>query len=137
MSGSGSGDGGGAAGGATTHIFVYGTLMEGGGATALLRGCVRVGPGTVRGTLYDLDGEFPVLMLAGPDRIHGEVWRCPAGVLLELDRYEGVAAGLFRRVAVQVGPHACWSYVAGPRLGRRLTPDRRISGGRWQPADPG
>jgi gamma-glutamylcyclotransferase (GGCT)/AIG2-like uncharacterized protein YtfP len=138
MSGSGAeGDGGGgpAGGGGATHVFVYGTLMEGGGAGAFLRGCARLGPGTVRGTLYDMDGEYPALMLAGTDRVHGEVWRCPARVLAELDRYEGVAEGLFRRVAVQVGRHACWSYVAGPRLGRRLTLARRVPGGRW-PVDP-
>lgn len=106
------------------HLFVYGTLKSGGAAEQLLHGCQRVATGRVRGTLYDL-GEFPALLLRGQDPVPGEVWRCPAERLQELDRYERVESGLFRRAAVQVGDYACWVYVAGPRLGPELIPEAR------------
>jgi gamma-glutamylcyclotransferase (GGCT)/AIG2-like uncharacterized protein YtfP len=116
--------------GRTTHLFVYGTLRSGGGAAGLLRGCEHVGTGTVAGTLYDL-GAYPALVLDGEGRVEGEVWRCPAKALARLDEYEGVPEGLYRRVAVQVGGADCWTYVAGPALRSRLTPERRIRSGRW------
>jgi gamma-glutamylcyclotransferase (GGCT)/AIG2-like uncharacterized protein YtfP len=118
-----SGGGGGAhshahsGGGAHSHSHAH---SGGGAGERLMRGCVKVGEGHVKGTLYDL-GDFPALMLAGSQRVRGEIWRCPAERLQELDRYEGVEEGLFRRVGVRVGETACWVYVAGPRLGARLT----------------
>jgi len=118
------------------HIFVYGTLRRGVAASPLMERCELVGPATVTGTLYDIDGEFPALVLAGNGRVHGEVWRCPADILPELDRYEGIDDRLFRRVALRAGGIACWTYVAGPALAARLQPDRRIPGGRWPPAEP-
>ena len=63
--------------------------------------------------------------------VHGEVWRCPAPVLRELDRHEGVADGLFRRVAVEAAGVVCWTYVAGPRLGPLLRPESIIASGSW------
>src|SRR5690606_24268332 len=78
------------------HLFTYGTLRRGvGAADTLLRRCERVGGAAVPGTLYDIDGRFPALVLAGTHRVEGDVWRCPADVLPDLDRYEGVAHGLF------------------------------------------
>ena len=59
------------------------------------------------------------------------MWRCPVTLLRVLDRYEGIVEGLFRRVAVEVGERACWTYVAGPRLGPRLRPDAVIESGSW------
>lgn len=112
------------------HLFSYGTLMSGGAAAARqLADCERVGPATVQGTLFDT-GPYPALLLAGTDRVEGEIWRCPAWVLPRLDRYEGVADGLFRRVGLRVDGVACWVYVAGPALGPRLTPDSRTQSGR-------
>lgn len=109
------------------HLFAYGTLRDPDHAPAreLLHGCQRVGDATVRGVMYDA-GEYPALVLDGTGPVHGVVWRCPADLLPELDRYEGAAERLFQRVALRVGDTACWLYVAGPRLGEYLTPDRRI-----------
>lgn len=112
------------------HLFTYGTLRRGGAAAELLDGCELVGTGAVAGTLYDIDGAYPALVLAGAGRVEGEIWRCPVDVLPRLDAYEGVAEGLFRRVGVRAGDRACWTYVAGPRLARRLMPDRRVEAGR-------
>lgn len=115
------------------HLFIYGTLRSArshGVGRELLRECELVGPGTVRGTLYDT-GDYPALLLGGGDQVEGEVWRCPASLLRVLDRYEATEEGLFRRAAVRVGEYACWVYVAGPRLGPRLRPEARIESGSW------
>jgi gamma-glutamylcyclotransferase (GGCT)/AIG2-like uncharacterized protein YtfP len=105
------------------HLFTYGTLRGGEGAAGeVLEGCRLVGRGTVRGTLYDL-GEYPALVLAGDHPVEGDIWWCPADVLPDLDRYEGVDDGLFRRVGARVGELACWVYVAGPALAPRLLPE--------------
>jgi gamma-glutamylcyclotransferase (GGCT)/AIG2-like uncharacterized protein YtfP len=120
------------------HLFVYGTLRSGGAAAGLLDGCHRVGDATVGGILYDVDGRFPALVVYGDSPVHGEVWRCPADLLLHLDRYEGTAAGLFRRVAVEAVADGtllpCWTYTAGHALSRKLSLDRRIESGDWRTA---
>jgi gamma-glutamylcyclotransferase (GGCT)/AIG2-like uncharacterized protein YtfP len=118
------------------NLFVYGTLRAGGSAAGLLDGCEWLGRATVHGILYDIDGRFPALVLYGEDSpVHGDVWRCPARFLPSLDRYEGVAEGLFRRVAAEVdtagGRTPCWLYTAGPALSRKLSFDRRIVSGEW------
>lgn len=113
------------------HLFVYGTLAGDGAAAGMLDGCERVGDAVVDGTLFDIDGEYPALMLAGADRVHGELWRCSAEHIHALDRYEAVERGLFRRVGVEVEGTGCWAYVAGPTLAKRLRPERRIRSGRW------
>ncbi len=99
----------------------------------LLRGCECVGTFRIAGALYDINGAFPALVLDGSGEVEGEVWRCPAGVLPRLDRYEGVAAGLYARVRVRAGEHDCWTYVAGPALAHLLTPELRIPSGVWAP----
>lgn len=111
------------------HLFAYGTLRSvdaSPAARALLSRCERVGEAEVRGTLYDL-GEYPALLPSGDDRVPGTIWRCPVDLLPELDRYEGTAERLFRRIGMRAGDHACWVYVAGPKLGPRLTPSARIT----------
>lgn len=114
-------------------LFAYGSLRSVESAPAareLLTDCDRVTDGTVAGIMYDM-GDFPALVLGGPDRVRGVIWRCPAARLPALDEYEGTASGLFRRIAVQVGPYACWVYVAGPKLGPRLLPEARITAEDW------
>lgn len=113
------------------HLFVYGTLRDGGRNARMLAGCAFVRAATTPGTLYDIGGEYPALMLYGELPVRGEIWRCPADLLLRLDAFEGVDDGLFRRVGLEVDGIPCWTYVAGPRLARRLTPDARVLGGEW------
>lgn len=120
----------------TFNLFVYGTLRSDGHSASLLHGCELVSRGTVRGTLYDIDGRFPALLRYGSDTVHGEIWRCPSDLLARLDRYEGTEEGLFRRIADETeiadGRRIpCWLYAAGPALSHRLTPERRINSGRW------
>lgn len=113
------------------HLFVYGSLRSTGSAVDKLVNSQLIGPGTVGGVLYDMDGEYRALVLYGNTPVQGEVWRCPAELLTSLDEYERVDEGLFRRVGVEVRlengtTQGCWTYVAGPRLSRKLTPARRI-----------
>jgi gamma-glutamylcyclotransferase (GGCT)/AIG2-like uncharacterized protein YtfP len=119
----------------TFNLFVYGTLRRGDVAEDVLHGCDWLGEATVAGVLYDIDGRFPALLLYGDALVHGELWRCPAALLPELDAYEGAADGLFRRVGVEVTAGdeavACWTYAAGPALSRRLVSERRVASGRW------
>ena len=114
----------------TFNLFAYGTLRSD-APDGLLDGCERVGTGVVRGTLYDT-GSYPALLLTGNDPVPGVIWRCPYHRLPDLDRYEGTADGLFRRAAVEVEGHACWVYVAGPKLGPRLVPEARVHTAREQ-----
>ncbi|MEJ2503344.1 MAG: gamma-glutamylcyclotransferase [Gemmatimonadota bacterium] len=109
------------------HLFAYGTLRDARDSPGreLLRGCERLGRATARGTLFDL-GAYPAALLSGDDPIAGTLWRCPASRLGRLDRYEGVADGLFRRIGARIAGYPCWVYVAGPRLAPRLTPDARV-----------
>ncbi|MFW6079366.1 MAG: gamma-glutamylcyclotransferase family protein [Gemmatimonadota bacterium] len=114
------------------HIFVYGTLRDGEHAGRLLHDCERLGAAQVTGMLFDA-GAFPAMILAGRGRVHGELWRCPPDAVARLDDYEGTDVGLFRRVGLRVDGVPCWTYVAGPALASRLTPDRRIESGAWPP----
>ena len=117
------------------HLFVYGTLRSNGAGTSLLTEGELLGEGSVGGMLYDVDGAYPALVLYGNTPVRGEVWKCAAVMLESLDEYEGVAEGLFRRIGVEVQmadgtTQGCWTYTAGPRLARKLTPSRRIDA--WQ-----
>lgn len=112
------------------HLFVYGTLRSSGAAAALLANCERIAAAEVGGVLYDIDGEYTALVLYGNSPVAGEIWRCPSELLPEIDAYEGVDEGLFRRVGVSVRQPAgrdvaCWTYVAGPAIARKLVPARR------------
>jgi gamma-glutamylcyclotransferase (GGCT)/AIG2-like uncharacterized protein YtfP len=122
----------------TFNLFVYGTLRSGGSAAARLSACEKVADGTIGGTLYDIEGRFPALVHYGTDPVPGEIWRCPADMLLELDAYEGTTSGMFRRIAAGVLTTAgeavsCWLYTAGPALSRQLTPANRVEGRTWRP----
>jgi gamma-glutamylcyclotransferase (GGCT)/AIG2-like uncharacterized protein YtfP len=115
------------------HLFVYGTLQSGGSAASLLRDCELIAQGSIGGVLYDIDGQYRALVMYGSTPVYGEVWRCPAELLPLLDSYERVDDGLFRRIGAYASvegsaePVACWTYVAGPALSRKLIPARRIA----------
>ncbi len=113
----------------TFFLFAYGTLLGAGAGSHLLQGCLHSGRAQVNGILYDIDGEYPALVLYGEQPVAGELWRCPWQRLARLDEYEGVGVGLFRRVAVEVKHEngdriASWIYVAGPKLAHKLSPAR-------------
>ena len=57
-------------------------------------------------------------------------------MLPRLDAFERVDDGVFRRVGLEVdtsaGVVACWTYVAGPALTRKLVPAQRVE--KWPTA---
>src|SRR5688572_536334 len=113
------------------HLFVYGSLRRNGSAASHMSAAEWVGPATVGGILYDIDGAYNALVVYGATPVKGEVWKCPASMLSMLDEYEGVEESLFRRVGVEVtladgSVVGCWAYVAGPKLSRKLIPARRV-----------
>jgi gamma-glutamylcyclotransferase (GGCT)/AIG2-like uncharacterized protein YtfP len=102
------------------YLFVYGTLMPGCEPAAMRETCAGmeiIGPGTVRGVLYDL-GSYPGIV-EGEGSVRGVVVRVPAGAWPALDRYEGCPGcddGLFRRIRTTATLDSgqsleCWIYV--------------------------
>ena len=91
----------------STLLFVYGTLKRGCSNHHLLAGQTFVGtartpPGF---SLYNLGG-YPGIAPKSDDRtgVVGEVWSVDASGLEELDRFEGVHEGLYRRTPLPLMP---------------------------------
>lgn len=112
-------------------VFVYGTLMRGEPAHALLGdaqlvGVVRTEP---RYTLVLLDG-YPGLVDAGDTAVGGELYQLPddEARLRELDRYED-APELYQRELRSFGEHEAWVYLLRPEhaAGRPV-----IASGDWR-----
>ena len=89
------------------RVFVYGTLKRGGGNHAYLAGQQFIGaahtpPGF---TLFSL-GDYPGMVRAPDDTagVAGELWAVDVCCLLRLDELEGVAEGLYARVAIKLAP---------------------------------
>ena len=88
-------------------LFVYGTLKRGcsnhhhlAGQTFV--GVARTAPGY---RLVDLGG-YPGIVASAVDRegVVGEVWSVDPVALQRLDAFEGVPAGLYRRVPIRLLP---------------------------------
>jgi gamma-glutamylcyclotransferase (GGCT)/AIG2-like uncharacterized protein YtfP len=83
---------------ATSGVFVYGTLRRGGSNHFRMQGAEFMTEATVRGRLYGIDW-YPGLVLDDSgDRIIGEIYQVSAGILLELDAFEGPE---YRRVMAE------------------------------------
>ncbi len=110
----------------TNQIFVYGTLLR--GVPSAMAGYLErqgryLGEAELPGYLLDL-GSYPGLVYE-PDsaaQVYGQVFALddPAGILAELDRYEGIdpqapEAGEYRRALLPVLREGraveCWAYV--------------------------
>ncbi len=76
--------------GATTAIFVYGTLLQGEGNHDLLARAEFLGPMRTapRFSLHDLGG-FPGLVAGGEHAVEGEVYIIGPDTLARLDQLEG------------------------------------------------
>jgi gamma-glutamylcyclotransferase (GGCT)/AIG2-like uncharacterized protein YtfP len=126
------------------YLFAYGTLQPGlapksmAQATAKLR---AVGPGFVRGVLYDL-GHYPgaIADASATGKISGTVMELPddSDVLRALDDYEGFDpqspdTSEFVREQQEVGLASggtlmCWFY----RYNRKIDAARVFPSGEWQ-----
>lgn len=115
-------------------VFVYGTLRRGASrdAEAFFPGAKFLGCGRVRGVLYDL-GDYPGLHLNdSAGWVVGEIVGVSKEALAEFDDWEGIDAGLYRRVRVTVerpddSPLTTWIYeITDACEGRPV-----ISSGDW------
>jgi gamma-glutamylaminecyclotransferase len=88
-------------------LFVYGTLKRGCCNHRYLADQTFVGTARTQAgyRLYDLGG-YPGIAAHGDDRegVVGEVWSVSDQALIELDRFEGVHEGLYRRVPIPLQP---------------------------------
>jgi gamma-glutamylcyclotransferase (GGCT)/AIG2-like uncharacterized protein YtfP len=96
-------------------VFVYGTLRRGGvrAMPDLFPAARFVGPGTVKGSLYDL-GEYPGLSLdESGSTVTGEVYEVDDEILRQLDEIEATTFYSRRQVEVSLERRgaACWVYV--------------------------
>jgi gamma-glutamylaminecyclotransferase len=118
---------------AETTIFVYGTLKRGGSNHGFLAAQKYVGDArTILGfTLYELDG-YPGMVAEPTDRegVTGELWQVDAACLSALDELEGLAEGMYRRVAVPLGPPHQLERVEAYVYSRSVDGRRRI-GSSW------
>lgn len=118
-----------------TLLFVYGTLKRGGANHAVLArhsfvGEARTAPGFA---LYHL-GEYPGLV-AAPNRrteITGEVWAVDAAGLAELDAFEGIAEGLYRREPIALQPPFAGQRVETYFYNRDIAGWPEIPEGNWK-----
>jgi gamma-glutamylcyclotransferase (GGCT)/AIG2-like uncharacterized protein YtfP len=115
------------------RVFVYGTLLPGGGNAhvAEAAGVAEAVPATVHGfRLYHLDPEGYPAVVPGPGVVHGAVLAV-TGSLAPLDALEGIdlEPPLYRRVrCVPLGHREAWIYVYA-------RPDRLGGAGvTWLPA---
>ena len=114
-------------------LFVYGTLKRGCRNHCQLAGQTYVGAARTQPgfRLYDAGG-YPGLAAMADDQagVFGEVWEVEAEALIKLDRFEGVAEGLYRREAVPLqAPFAgqkVEAYFFAPTVS-----GRRDIGGKW------
>lgn len=116
------------------HVFLYDDrtsldLESADGRDRAAGDSEKVRDAAVRGTLFDVEGVGLTLMLAGSDRVPGEVRRVDAATLEELDARARVRDGLHRRIGLEVGDTPCWTWVAGPALASRLATGRRVRRG--------
>lgn len=115
-------------------LFVYGTLKRGCGNHRQMAGLTFVGDARTRPgfRLYDVGG-YPGLVAASDDRngVSGEVWSVDAAGLVRLDRFEGVAEGLYRREPVPLEAPFADQAVAAYVFGSSVT-GRRVIGSEWR-----
>jgi gamma-glutamylcyclotransferase (GGCT)/AIG2-like uncharacterized protein YtfP len=120
-------------------LFVYGTLLPGGGAHARLTGLADLGAASVAGRLYTL-GRYPALRPArwAGERVHGRLYGgLDARRLAALDRYEDAhpearGHGEYQRVAClarRTDGRVLRTWVYAYR--HPLPEVRRLADGRW------
>ncbi len=111
-------------------LFVYGTLLSGEPAHALLEGAAALGPAKTAASfdLYDL-GPYPALVAGGSVAVTGELYGVTAASLAVIDVHEEVPR-LFQRATLELDDgRTAQAYV----LDRdRVRGRRRIHSGDWR-----
>ncbi len=114
------------------HVFVYGTLRQGGAndITRLAPAPRFVGNGRIAGTMFDF-GRYPGVVLGGEGRVVGEVYAIAPALERLLDEIEEVypqqTDEYFRRevdVVLDGRPVCCLVYEINPAYvaGKRVIP---------------
>jgi gamma-glutamylcyclotransferase (GGCT)/AIG2-like uncharacterized protein YtfP len=115
------------------YVFFYGSLKRGGKSYGRLRVRVRfISPGQIRANLYSLSGgEYSGAVATSTPRrfVKGDLFllKQPQKTLAELDKFEGIDEGLFRRELVDVWVRGrrvkAWTYFyARPLTDATLIP---------------
>jgi gamma-glutamylaminecyclotransferase len=111
-------------------LFVYGTLMRGESAHALLGPTARfVGEAQTepRFTLLDM-GMYPALIEGGTTAVRGELYEIDGALVPGLDQYEDVPELYGRRSLVLAG-YTALAYVLHAKLAKGINP---IASGDWR-----
>ena len=112
------------------NIFVYGTLMRGERAHSFLAGAKYLGEYCLKDyALYNL-GRYPGIRPLAGGTVYGEVYEIDAGMLPEMDAYEGEGSLYFRTELTagnENGTIKALAYVYAHEVA-----GRRIEGGNWK-----
>ena len=95
-----------------TTIFVYGTLKRGGRSRFMLKGAefLREAITLPQFALFH-NGTYPC-MVSGSSAVSGELWRVDSKMLAELDHFEGVHTGWYRRESITLADgSAAYAYI--------------------------
>jgi len=119
-------------------VFVYGTLMKGFGNHFFLQHDVFLGYGETKPeyTFYNL-GHFPALVKGGSTSVRGEIYEVHPQTIEWLDKLEGVAEGLYKRVEITLagsspsGLSKVSTYIF-PRENLEPSRDVPIKSGDWK-----
>lgn len=85
---------------ATLHpLFVYGTLRAHGSNHWRMSGAQFLSNATVSGSLFRIDWYPGMIIQAQSNLVHGEIYRCDAPLLQQLDEFEGDVE--YQRVVTQ------------------------------------
>jgi gamma-glutamylaminecyclotransferase len=114
------------------RIFVYGSLLSGEDNHDELRGAPRLAVCRTEPsyTLVSL-GPYPAMFDGGTTSVAGEVYEVDAGLLVALDRFEGVP-GMFRRERVRLlGGETAEAYLLSDPSAEAYP---LVAGGDWRRA---
>lgn len=117
------------------RVFVYGTLKADGHANGLMRDAGAKFICETRTSedyrLFDVGG-FPGLRRTNgdsPGGVSGEVWDVPPGNFRDLDYYEGIENGLFRKEEIDLfDGSSAMAYI----FNRAIDTRRQIKSGVWE-----
>jgi gamma-glutamylcyclotransferase (GGCT)/AIG2-like uncharacterized protein YtfP len=116
------------------YLFVYGSLKRGEENHRFLVGQRFVGAArTARNyRMYELDGYPGMIRDGGPaESVTGELWEVTDACLAELDPFEGVHIGLYRREPIVLAPPYA-DLAVETYLYARSVAGRKLLGDTWK-----
>ena len=92
------------------RLFVYGTLKHGFRAAEYLKEATLICPSKTRDPIWGMvayqptDFPYPAVQEGGESYISGEIYEVPEHLWEELDRYEEVHLGCYKRISIACDP---------------------------------